>query len=80
MPAVRGDEFPQDRLSAGNVGSIQLFPRTQPRRAAIDAWRAMPLPGSGSIRVREARFSDYAAIRALQKRTAGATPQNPLRP
>lgn len=56
------------------MGSIELFPRTQPRRAAIDAWRSTPVAGSGAVRVREARFGDYAAIRALQKRAAGATP------
>ena len=61
------------------MGSIQLFPRTQPRRAALDAWRSSPLPGSGAMRVREARFSDYAAIRALQKRAGGTTPPCSLR-
>jgi GNAT superfamily N-acetyltransferase len=69
---MRGDAFPQGGLKA--MGSIEIFPRTQPRRAAIDAWRATPLPGSGAIRVREARFEDYAAVRALQKRAGPAEP------
>ena len=56
------------------MGSIELFPRTQPRRAAIDAWRATPIAGSGTVRVREARFADYAAVRALQKRAGAVLP------
>ena len=54
--------------------AIQLFPRAQTRRSPVDAWRAVPLTGGGSVRVREARIGDYAGIRALQQRGATATP------
>jgi GNAT superfamily N-acetyltransferase len=50
------------------VGSIiEVFPRGA-RRAGL--WRAVPLPGSGHVRVRQARLEDYAAIRALQRESA----------
>lgn len=51
--------------------AIQLFPRAQARRVPVDAWRAVPLVGGGSVRVREARPGDYGAVRALQQRGGG---------
>jgi hypothetical protein len=54
------------------VGSIiEVFPRGS-RGAA--SWRAVPLPGRGQVRVRQARLEDYAAIRALQREAAPALP------
>lgn len=52
------------------MGSIiEVFPRGGRRGLA---WRSVPLPGTGRVRVRQARLEDYAAIRALQRE---ATPQ-----
>lgn len=48
------------------MGSIELFPRAAGAGAAAQAWRVSPL-GDGTVRVREARFGDYAAIRMLQR-------------
>ena len=52
------------------MGSIEAFPRAARVRALADAWRAAPIPGSGAVRVREARLEDFAAIRALQRLAA----------
>jgi len=50
------------------VGSIiEVFPRGARRGLA---WRSVPLPGTGRVRVRQARLEDYAAIRALQREVA----------
>ena len=50
------------------MGSIiEVFPRGS-RGAGL--WRAVPLPGSGHVRVRQARLEDYAAIRGLQREAA----------
>ena len=61
------------------MGSIEFLPRAIPRRAAIDAWRSTPLPGAASVRVREARVDDYAAVRALERRLAPGVPACSLR-
>ena len=53
------------------MGSVELFPRTQPRRAAIASWRAQPV-AAGAVRVREARLADYTAVRGLQIRAGAA--------
>ena len=50
------------------MGSIiEVFPRGGRRGLA---WRSVPLPGTGRVRVRHARLEDYAAIRALQREAA----------
>jgi hypothetical protein len=61
------------------MGSIEVFPRAPSAAPLADAWRAVPLPGSGTVRVREARIEDYAAIRALQRRAAPYAPPCSLR-
>ena len=59
------------------MGSIiEVFPRGSPRP---DAWRAVPLPGDGHLRVRQARLEDYAAIRALQREAAPHLPGSSLK-
>ena len=50
------------------MGSIELFPRTQPRRAAAAGFRALPAAVASTVRIREARVGDFAAVRALQMR------------
>lgn len=55
------------------MGSIQYFPRTGATTLA-DVWRAGPIPGSGTVRVRETRLEDFAAIRALQRVAAPYMP------
>jgi len=52
------------------MGSVEVFPRASGVRTIADAWRVAPIPGSGAIRVRDARLEDFAAIRALQRRAA----------
>jgi len=61
------------------MGSIEVFPRAHAARTIADAWRTAPIPGSGAVRVREARLEDYAAIRALQRRAAPYAPPCSLR-
>lgn len=62
------------------MGSIvEVFPRPAGVRTLADAWRVGPVPGSGAIRTREARVEDYAALRALQRRTAPHMPPCSLR-
>jgi hypothetical protein len=61
------------------MGSIQVFPRARAPRTIADTWRTVPLPGSGTVRVRQARLEDYAAIRALQRRAAPFAPPCTLR-
>jgi GNAT superfamily N-acetyltransferase len=61
------------------VGSIiEVFPGSgsvRPRqRDAAAAWRHAPLPGSGPVRVRNAKVEDYAAIRALQRMSHAGVP------
>jgi hypothetical protein len=58
------------------VGSIiEVFPGLSRRRARADqAWRKVPLPGSGQARVRATRLEDYAALRALQREASPAAP------
>lgn len=59
------------------MGSIiEVFPglATRRRGAQDQAWRKVPLPGSGQARVRSARLEDYAAIRALQREASPAMP------
>lgn len=48
------------------MGSIQLFPRALPRQRIAHAWRAAPSP-QGTVRVREARRDDFAAVHSLQR-------------
>jgi hypothetical protein len=60
------------------MGSIQLFPRALPRQLIAQAWRTTPL-GPGTIRVREARPEDYAAVRLLQRRVLPCLPALTLR-
>ncbi len=52
------------------MGSIEVFPRNRSSSANAELWRSGPVPGSGAIKVREARLEDYAAIRALQRDAA----------
>ena len=54
------------------MGSIELFPRTQPRRAAGPAFRTLPSAVGSTVRVREARVGDFAAVHALQMRNGHA--------
>ena len=61
------------------MGSVQVFPRAPTARTIADAWRTAPIPGSGAVRVREARLEDYAALRALQRRAAPYAPPCSLR-
>jgi GNAT superfamily N-acetyltransferase len=52
------------------LGSIiQAFPRRNAGRLSrgTGAWRAAPVVANGAARVRPARVTDYAAIRALQR-------------
>jgi hypothetical protein len=55
------------------MGSIELFPRTQLRRAApAAAFRSLPAAVASTVRVREARPGDFSAVRALQMRNGHA--------
>ena len=60
------------------MGSIQLFPRALPRQLIAHAWRAAPI-GQGTVRVREARFDDYAAVRLLHRKGAPHLPPLTMR-
>jgi GNAT superfamily N-acetyltransferase len=63
------------------LGSIiEVFPRGSGRRQrTAKAWRASPVPGSGTLRVRPARLEDYAAIRALQRQAHPGVPAASLK-
>jgi GNAT superfamily N-acetyltransferase len=76
---VRGNQLPQDRLNP--LGSVEVFPQPRGSRAhtIADVWRTAPVPGSGLIKVREARLEDYAAIRGLQRTAAPHMPPWTLR-
>jgi GNAT superfamily N-acetyltransferase len=56
------------------LGSVQYFPRHGGVATIADVWRAGPIPGSGTVKVREARLEDFAAIRALQRVAAPFLP------
>ncbi len=49
------------------MGSVEAFPRKPGVGTLADVWRIMPVPSTGTLRVREMRSEDYAAIRALQR-------------
>jgi GNAT superfamily N-acetyltransferase len=60
------------------LGSIiEVFPgrdNAGKKQRAADAWRAAPVSGGGTIKVRPARLEDCAVIRALQRQAHPATP------
>lgn len=60
------------------MGSVQVFPR-RPSAARSASWRAVAVPGGEPLRVRVSRLEDYAAIRALQRRSAPHLPALSLR-
>lgn len=61
------------------MGSIQPFPRRGVAGTIADVWRVGPVPGSGVVRVRQARLEDYAAVRALQRHAQPDMPALTLR-
>jgi GNAT superfamily N-acetyltransferase len=75
VPAVRGNDVSQDRLT---LGSIQPFPGRGGTGTLADVWRLSPIAGE-AIRVRTTRREDYAAIRAVQRDTVPHVPPWSLR-
>ena len=62
------------------MGSIiEVFPGKRGAATLADVWRASPVPGAGALRVRGARFEDFAAMRALQRACAPHVPPWTLR-
>lgn len=61
------------------MGSVELLPLKRAAANLADVWRSRPVAGSGLVRVRDARLEDYAAIRALQRRSAPFAPEITLR-
>jgi hypothetical protein len=58
------------------MGSVETFPRKPGASTIADVWRVAPLAvADDTVRVRQLRLDDCAAIRALQRRASpGVTP------
>lgn len=55
------------------MGSIQVFPR-RPSAHSAQAWRKPQRATGGTVRVREARLEDFAAVRGLQRHSGAHLP------
>jgi GNAT superfamily N-acetyltransferase len=57
------------------MGSVQVFPRKRGVATIADVWRVAPLPvADDTVRVRQLRLEDGAAIRALQRQASPGVP------